>query len=782
MKSSTDRGDDRPHGRRTLARWLALSLLALVCAVAAVPSQAQSQPMQGDAAIADPPGRAARLSDVSGQVWLYNPDSNEWAGVSRNQPLTSGDRIATDNDGRAEITLGTTVLRLDAATELEIVRLDDSRYVVHLQGGSVVARLRNAQSLAEFELVTDEGRFRVQSVGRYRFDRVEQTSDVTVYSGQAIYENGNTALAVPAGQHAQFWLDAGGVPQYAMVQPVRDDFFAWNEERDRAAEPVVATRYVSPEMTGAEDLDRYGQWQQTPDYGAIWVPTSVPAGWAPYSAGHWAWVRPWGWTWVDDQRWGFAPFHYGRWVYHRNAWCWAPGTYVARPVYAPALVAWVGGPRVGASITIGGGAPVGWFPLAPREVYVPSYRASQRYVRDVNLTHVTNVTTITTIVNNRHGEADRRDFANRRYANAVTFVPSDVMTRRQPVAPAAARFRNDPQARAFVNEGRPAPVLTAPPVAAPPLVARAAESRAAPRPPFAGRPPGSFAGRPDGARAEPGRPEGTRLEAGRPVGARPEPGRPEPGRPDVATGRDGRGGPGFGGERAAPPRVAPGPTALQPGTTAAPPIGAPAPRPSPPTAATATAPVIATAPGSVATPAAVATPLPPRGAPRPSANAPGVAVAPTIMGAPPTTVTAPGPSRVVPPPPMQRGAQPGEAAARPGFVPRDRHAPAEAAGMAQAAPNPMLPTPPPGAQEGIVRQRGGPPRGGDGTRGAEIGRPAPPLIRLPDPAAVAAPPAPPARPVEAARPPPGEAKMTRPETPRRDEQRRDGPRDEKLQR
>ena len=86
---------------------------------------------------------------------------------------------------------------------------------------------------------------------------------------------------------------------------------------------------------------------------------------------------------------------------------------------------------------------------------MPSYRASPRYVREVNITHVTNVTNITTIVNNRNGEADRRDFANRKFPHAVTFVPADVMTRRQPVGPAAARFRNDPQVRALVAERGP---------------------------------------------------------------------------------------------------------------------------------------------------------------------------------------------------------------------------------------------------------------------------------------------------------------------------------------
>ncbi len=134
-------------------------LAALLALGAALSARAQSA--------GDPPGRVARLSEVAGQVWLYTADSDEWISVERNRPLTTGDRIATDNGARAEITLGSTTLRLDAATELEIARLDDTRFSLRLRGGSVAARLRNPQALAEFELVTDEGRFRVQTVGRY---------------------------------------------------------------------------------------------------------------------------------------------------------------------------------------------------------------------------------------------------------------------------------------------------------------------------------------------------------------------------------------------------------------------------------------------------------------------------------------------------------------------------------------------------------------------------------------------------------------------------------------
>ena len=475
--------------RRALANLALAALAALMFLGGARFAHAQSGEV-------DPPGRVARLSEVSGQVWLYNADANEWTAVARNRPLTSGDRIATDNNARAEIALGSSTLRLDSGTELEIARLDDARFIVRLVNGSVVARLRNQQALSEFELDTDEGRFRAQAAGRFRFDRNDQASDLTVLSGQATFEGRNSALPLTTGQHGQFWLDANGAAQYTMLAPVRDAFAVWNDDRDRAEDRVAAVRYVSPEMTGAQDLDRYGRWEQTPEYGALWQPAAVPVGWAPYSTGHWAWVRPWGWTWVDDAPWGFAPFHYGRWVYHRDAWCWAPGTYVARPVYAPALVAWMGGPRVSVSINIGGGGPpVGWFPLAPREVYVPSYRSSPTYVRNVNVTHVTNITNITTIVNNRNGEADRRDFANRRFPNAVTVVPASVLTGRQQVAPAAAQYRDNPQVRALIADARPAAVAIAAPVAAPaPPPARAGDARPAMRPPFEGRGPGNVAG------------------------------------------------------------------------------------------------------------------------------------------------------------------------------------------------------------------------------------------------------------------------------------------------
>ena len=467
---------------------------------------------------ADPPERVARLSEFSGQVWLYDADSGgDWVSAVRNRPVTSGDRVATEAGARAELQIGSTTVRLDSSTELEVTALDDDHVSLELVSGSASARINDLAGAGQFDLSTDEGRFVVQRAGSYRFDRDGTASRATVLSGLVRYEGANSGLPVTAGQRAEFWIDSGGVAQYALSAPVNDDFAAWNSDRDRRVLTPVATRYVSPEMTGADELDRYGRWEQSAEYGPLWTPTAVAVDWAPYRTGHWAWVRPWGWTWVDDAPWGFAPFHYGRWVYFRNNWCWTPGARVARPVYAPALVGWVGGPRGNVSVTVGGGPSVGWFPLAPREVYVPSYRVSPRYAQKINITHVTNVTVINNVFNNPQAP---REFGNRRFQNAITVVPTNVMTSRQPVAPAAAQMRQNPGwAREIGNQpgGRGAVTLVAPPVAAPPV--RSVDPRSA-------RPPPGFAERRLSPR--PGMPtaqdrdrDGRGREVGRPEAQRP---------------------------------------------------------------------------------------------------------------------------------------------------------------------------------------------------------------------------------------------------------------------
>ncbi|MBC7941956.1 MAG: hypothetical protein H7Z19_19720, partial [Chitinophagaceae bacterium] len=334
----------------------------------------------------DPPGRVGRLAEMQGDVSWYDQEQGSWGEAERNRPLTSGDRLSTSPRATAELRVGSTVLRLGGSTELEVVRLDDERLVFQLHGGSLAMRLRSREVAAEVEIVTAEARLQPLRAGHYRIDRIDDTTQAGSWRGELqVLDDGG--LVIATGQRAELWREgASGSLRSSWNSLPADDFAVAMLALDQRDERTVASRFVSPEMTGAEELDRHGRWDTHPEHGVVWFPQEVRADWAPYRHGRWAWVRPWGWTWVDEAPWGFAPFHYGRWVHWRDRWGWVPGTYVPRPVFAPALVAWVGGPRWGVSINIGG-PTVGWVPLAPREVYVPWYRHTPVYGGRVNTPH-----------------------------------------------------------------------------------------------------------------------------------------------------------------------------------------------------------------------------------------------------------------------------------------------------------------------------------------------------------------------------------------------------------
>ena len=395
----------------------------------------------------DPPGRVGRLSDMQGQVWLLEAGQGEWQTAERNRPVTTADRIATDNGGRAELQIGSTTVRLGEASDLEVNRLDDDRIELTLHGGAASLRVREPEVAREVQMTTAEGRFQPRGPGLFRIDHSDRGSMAGATQGEMDFESNDSQLTLRPGQRAELWVDASDRrTHYNWTGAPNDEFEQWVRSDDAQDQQRYAVRRpVSPEMTGSEDLERNGAWDNHPEYGAIWYPTTVVAGWAPYRYGHWAWVRPWGWTWVDDASWGFAPFHYGRWVSYRGRWCWAPGTYVRRPVYAPAMVAWVGGPHVSVSVHIGGGQPVGWVPLAPREVYYPAYRVSPVYVRQVNVTHV-HVTEKIIVKPTRPIM-----YANGNVKGGVTMVSSDVLTRRQAIG-TAARVNDDVAVREIRNQ------------------------------------------------------------------------------------------------------------------------------------------------------------------------------------------------------------------------------------------------------------------------------------------------------------------------------------------
>ncbi len=406
----------------------------------------------GTALAGDPPARVVRLKYISGQVSFQPGGVNDWVEAVMNRPLTTADRLWADKDSRAELSLGTAVLRIKDETSITLTNVDDSIVQVELDQGTLNLHVRHMDPGETYEIDTPNTAFTLLKPGDYRFevDSEHGGTVVIVRKGEGEATGEGSGVKVKSGEEVRFENGASEAGETDRARGL-DGFDDWCRVRDKREDSAESLRYVSPDMVGYEDLDEYGGWQVSV-YGPVWFPRHVVVGWSPYHYGHWVWIEPWGWTWVDDAPWGFAPFHYGRWVSVGGVWGWSPGPARMRPVYAPALVAWVGGRNWSVGIGIGGG--VGWVPLGYGEAYYPAYHVSEVYVRNVNITNtrITNVTVVTnnytrivnntTVINERH--------MNQGVAGGVTVVSHDAFVNARPVAGAAVRLNPRDAANAQV--------------------------------------------------------------------------------------------------------------------------------------------------------------------------------------------------------------------------------------------------------------------------------------------------------------------------------------------
>ena len=446
----------------------------------------------------DPPGRVARLSYVEGAVSYASADAGDWTDAVLNRPLTSGDRLWLDEDARAELEVGSTTLHLDRETAFGLVKLDDGVLLASLTEGAASIRVRSIGDQEAIQVETPNATVRIREAGEYNLE-VDTDSDRTIVrarSGEAEVMGGSASHLVRASQEGVF---TGLDELRAQIGPIapRTAFETWADARSRREDASVSSRYVSSEVTGYEDLDDHGDWLYVSSYGYVWQPRYLAYDWAPYRFGRWLWIGPWGWTWIDDARWGFAPFHYGRWVNLRHHWCWVPGPRDVRPVYAPALVGWAGNPPSRYS-AIGRGAR--WFPLAPHEVYVPSYMHTPRHARRVNQA---NTVIDDAKIARAYTARDRvRDYRHRADVNAVTVGDVRDATPRRRVA---ERELDAARAAAQASVPRPAEDSSAP---------RAAGAVNRPAPATTTRPPASYspaAPSPQGSPAS--APQSSRREA-----------------------------------------------------------------------------------------------------------------------------------------------------------------------------------------------------------------------------------------------------------------------------
>lgn len=314
-----------------------------------------------------------RLSLIEGQVSFWRPGAEDWAQAELNTALAPGDQLFAGSDSRMEIQIGAKAfVRGGADTQLGLETQEPDFIRLKLISGQVSLDLRAMAAGRLVEVDTPNAAFTIDTEGYYRLDVGDTTTGfVARRAGRATVVTG-AGEKIPIESNMAVTVEGSSAPSIsARTAPPLDALDKWSYARtDRILENRESVRYVSGDIYGIDDLDRYGTWRVVPTYGAVWIPREVGHDWVPYSTGAWMHDPDYGWTWVDTAAWGWAPYHYGRWIRFNGYWCWAPGPRIVQPVYAPALVAFLGQPYVQVGIAIGGPL-VGWVSLGWGEPLIP---------------------------------------------------------------------------------------------------------------------------------------------------------------------------------------------------------------------------------------------------------------------------------------------------------------------------------------------------------------------------------------------------------------------------
>ena len=429
------------------------------CIAAVLASVLAAAAFADDEVVVDPPDRVARVSFVAGAVSLLAAGADEWVDATLNRPLTNGDKLWVDRDARAELQIGPATIHLDENSGFSFVALDDDVLQANLSDGAMAIEVRSIEPHERIEVDTPNAAVVLPQAGDYTIS-TEASGDRTIvksHAGEAVVSGADQHEFIVAATQQGVFTGNQELTAEMMEIGGRGPFETWAYQRNHAETGSVAARYVAPGVVGYQDLDANGSWAYEPEYGQVWQPTTlIYTDWAPYRYGRWAWIQPWGWTWIDDAPWGFAPFHYGRWLHLRQRWCWLPGPIHARPIYAPALVAWSGNPRGAYGPYMGFADNVAWFPLGPREVFVPAYRSSWAHFREVNASNAAFVDNAY-LSNAYYTRNVHVDYRNR---NAITAVDRDAFALSQRTAAHRVQVDADDVAKWQPQAAAPAIVPT----------------------------------------------------------------------------------------------------------------------------------------------------------------------------------------------------------------------------------------------------------------------------------------------------------------------------------
>ncbi len=318
--------------------------------------------------------RVARISFMRGDVQIKRSGENDWDLASLNLPLVEGDEIATSRNARVEIQFDSqNFLRLAEDSLLKVTTLRDEGIAVSLTEGTLSLRVFSFEKeKGYFEIDAPQTTLSVQNAGLFRIDARNQyeVRVTATEGGQARIYSDNSGFTLRNRRSAKIFLDNERLGEWETSDASRYsvEWDSWIAERDSKLAKLLNNsyydKYYDRDIFGAEDLNDYGSWSDSNDYGKIWRPyqsaISIYSNWSPYRYGHWAWVNPFGWTWVNDESWGWATYHYGRWISDNRGWFWTPYEYhrSQQSWWKPALV-----------VIFNLGNDICWYPLSHQDRY-----------------------------------------------------------------------------------------------------------------------------------------------------------------------------------------------------------------------------------------------------------------------------------------------------------------------------------------------------------------------------------------------------------------------------
>ncbi len=316
----------------------------------------------------------ARMSVANGDISVMRSDSGDWIAATVNMPVVEGDMVRATGGSHAELQLDDgNFVRITTDTEVHLADLASNRFRVGvLQGTALYSELPRSE--ADVDIETPYAVVRPMKDGRYRVSVAPGKTVIGVARGRAEVAFQSASHVLESGRKMIVTRGPAGLVFETKRYGPKDELDQWATNRDEELRRARSYKHVSGTISGAAELDHYGEWRTVAGTGFTWFPY-VTASWSPYRHGRWLWVSHFGWTWVGSEPWGWAPYHWGRWYRHSvYGWGWMPGSPATRHVWRPALVAFFGlGRSHGSPPAPGSFSGVAWCPLAPGERYVPWY-------------------------------------------------------------------------------------------------------------------------------------------------------------------------------------------------------------------------------------------------------------------------------------------------------------------------------------------------------------------------------------------------------------------------